>query len=102
MLAQSSTSQPNTLLGKRLRLGRLRRNLSQEDLAECAGLGRKAIIALEAGAPGTTLAVLAKVFSILGYLERVAELMASDPLGEEMEAVTGRKPAGGRADVADF
>lgn len=90
------------LLGNRLRLGRLRRNLSQEELAERAGIGRKAIIALEAGAPGATLAVLVKVLAILGYPERVADLMAADPLGEEMEAVTGRKRAGGRADVADF
>ena len=88
--------------GERLRLARLRRNLSQADVAERAGVTRKVIVALEAGAPGTSIGVLAKVLGILGYPERLAGLLESDPLGEDLEAVHGRRKAGGRADVADF
>lgn len=91
-----------TSLGQRLRLARLRRNLTQDNIAERAGVSRKTIVTMEAGAPGTSIAVLAKVMSILGYPERVADLLASDPLGEGMEAVSGRKRAKGRGDVADF
>jgi transcriptional regulator with XRE-family HTH domain len=87
---------------ERLRLVRLRRNLSQADVAERAGVTRKVIVALEAGAPGTSIGVLAKVMGVLGYPERLAAMLESDPLGEDLEAVHGRKKAGGRADVADF
>lgn len=87
---------------ERLRLARLRRNLSQADVAERAGVTRKVIVALEAGAPGTSIGVLAKVMGVLGYPERLAAMLESDPLGEDLEAVHGRKKAGGRADVADF
>lgn len=87
---------------ERLRLARLRRNLSQADVAERAGVTRKVIVSLEAGAPGTSIGVLAKVMGVLGYPERLAALLESDPLGEDLEAVHGRKKAGGRAGVADF
>ena len=89
-------------LGQRLKLARLRRNLTQDDMAERAGVSRKTVVAMEAGAAGTSIAVLAKAMSILGYPERVADLLASDSLGEGMEAVSGRKRAKRRSDVADF
>jgi transcriptional regulator with XRE-family HTH domain len=89
-------------LAERIRLARLRRNLSQADVADRSGVTRKVIVALEAGAPGTSVGVLAKVMGVLGYPERLAALLESDPLGEDQEAVHGRRKAGGRADVADF
>jgi len=89
-------------LAQRIRLARLRRNLSQADVADRSGVTRKVIVALEAGAPGTSVGVLTKVMGVLGYPERLAALLESDPLGEDQEAVHGRRKAGGRADVADF
>ena len=89
-------------MGERVRLARLRRNLSQAEIAERAGVTRKVIVALEAGAPGTSIGILAKVMGILGYPERLAAMLESDPLGEDLEAVHGRRKAGGRAGVADF
>ncbi|SRR5579859_6884313 len=95
-------SQSLSHLGERLRLARLRRNLSQAAVAERAGVTRKVIVALEAGAPGTSIGVLAKVMGVFGYPERLAGMLESDPQGEDLEAVHGRRKAGGRADVADF
>lgn len=89
-------------LGQRIKLARLRRNLPQSDLAAMAGVSRKTIVALEAGSPGSSIAVLAKVLEILGYPDRMAGLLATDPIGEDMELATGRKRAGRRGDVADF
>jgi len=89
-------------LGDRVRLARLRRNLSQADVAGRAGVTRKVIVALEAGAPGTSIGVLAKIMGVIGYPERLAGMLESDPLGEDLEAVHGRRKAGGRANVADF
>jgi transcriptional regulator with XRE-family HTH domain len=89
-------------LGRRLRLARLRRNLSQEDMAERAGVTRKTYQALEAGETTSSLALLARTLTILGYPDRLADLLASDPIGEDVEDVHGRKRSGGVRDVADF
>jgi transcriptional regulator with XRE-family HTH domain len=90
------------LLGRRVRLARLRRNLSQEQMAERAGVTRKTYQALEARAASTSVSLLVKVMSILGYPERIAALLESDPIGEDLEEFHGRKHAGGRSGVADF
>lgn len=89
-------------LGRRVRLARLRRNLSQEELAERASTTRKTIRALEMGRETVSVGLLLKVTTILGYPERLPDLLASDPIGEDLEAAHGRKRAGGVSGVADF
>ncbi|MBK3405190.1 helix-turn-helix domain-containing protein [Methylorubrum populi] len=90
------------LLGERVRLARLRRNLTQAELAERMGVRRLTVVSLEKGRPGVTLATTLKALTVLGYTERLADLLASDPIGEDMEIATGRKRARSRAGVADF
>ncbi len=90
------------LLAQRIKLARLRRNLSQAEMAERAGMGRLAYIEIEKGNSGASIAALVKVLAVLGYPDRLATLLESDPLGEDLEAVHGRKRAGGRRDVEDF
>jgi transcriptional regulator with XRE-family HTH domain len=91
-------------LGRRLKLARLRRNLTQAGVAERAGATRKSIVALEAGQSSVGLGLLVKVLGVLGYPERIAELLENDPLGEDVAMVHGRKQARRKVndDVADF
>lgn len=89
-------------LGERIRLARLRRNLSQAEVASRAGITRKTFVDLEAGKPTVSVGVLVKAMSVLGYLERIPGLLESDPVGEDLEAVHGRKRAGSRHGMADF
>lgn len=89
-------------LGTSVRLARLRRNLSQEDLARRMGVGRGAVVALEQGGPGVGLGILVKALTVLGYTERLGELLANDPIGDEMDPALGRQRAGAKDDVADF
>ncbi|MGU3560537.1 helix-turn-helix transcriptional regulator [Methylobacterium radiotolerans] len=89
-------------LGERVRLARLRRNLTQVELAERMGVHRPSVINLEKGRPGVTLAVAIKALTVFGYTERLGDLLAVDPTGESMELASGRKRAGSRAGVADF
>lgn len=89
-------------LGQRLRRARLRRNLTQADVAERAGINRKVVVALEAGAAGTGIGALVKVLAVMGYPERIADLLESDPIGEDLEEVFGRKRAGKRDGMEDF
>jgi len=89
-------------LGRHLRRARLRRGLSQQDMAERAGVNRKTYMALEAGESSVSLALLARTLSALGYPDRLADLIAQDPLGEELDIIREPKRARGKGDVADF
>lgn len=89
-------------LGKRLKLARLRRNLTQADVADRAGISRLTCIDLEAGKPGVSIAALVRYMSVLGYPDRIAGLLEADPIGEDLEQFHGRKRAGVRRDVEDF
>ncbi|MGQ9366383.1 helix-turn-helix transcriptional regulator [Azospirillum sp. ST 5-10] len=80
-------------LGRRVRLARLRRNLSQEEMADRIGVTRKTYIAFERGKETVNVGVLVKVLSVFGYTGRLADLLASDPLGEDLEEIHGRKRA---------
>ena len=49
-------------LGENVRLARVRRRMSQQELALACGITRKTVYALEKGVPGTTIAT---VFAVL-------------------------------------
>lgn len=85
-------------LGRRVRLARLRRNLSQDEMAERAGVTRKTYVALEQGRETVNIGMLVKALAALGYLDRLPDLLASDPVGEEMEEIHGRQRASRMAD----
>ncbi|MBE7212227.1 MAG: helix-turn-helix transcriptional regulator [Gluconacetobacter diazotrophicus] len=89
-------------LGRRLRAARLRRNLSQAEVAARAGVTRKTFAALEAGDSGVSVGCLMKVLAILGFAERLETLADADPAGIDLEAAIGRRRAGTRTDVEDF
>jgi len=89
-------------LGQTLKLARLRRNLSQNEFAERMGVSRLTVVALEQGKPGVSIGALLKALTVLGYTERLGELLASDPIGDSLDLTEGRRRAGARNDVADF
>lgn len=91
-------------LGRRIRLCRLRRNLSQQELAERMGVGRMSVVSLEQGRPGVSLLTLLKALTIFdtSYTARLGDLLATDPIGEGIEVVTGRQRAAHVPGVADF
>ncbi|MET0741753.1 MAG: helix-turn-helix transcriptional regulator [Microvirga sp.] len=89
-------------LGQSIRLARLRRNLSQEDLAGRMGVTRLSVIALEKGKAGASIGNLLKALTVMGYTERLGEILAADPIGDDLDLVTGRRRATARAHVADF
>jgi transcriptional regulator with XRE-family HTH domain len=86
----------------RIKLARLKRNLTQIDMAERAGIGRLSYLALENGNPGTSLATVIRVMNVLGYPEWLETILQSDPIGDDLVAFYGRKRAGGRRDLEDF
>jgi len=64
-------------LGERLRLARLRRQLSVDIACERAGISRMTLYRLEAGSPAIALGTFMRVLSVLS-LENDLELIARD------------------------
>ncbi len=73
-----------TALGERLRAARLRRNLTQRQLAERAGVGRMTVQRIEEGESGslTSLVRILRALGELGELERLLPAAGPTPLEE--------------------
>jgi len=74
-----------TELGENLRLARLRRRLSAEQVAERAGISRSTLHLLENGSAGTSLGKLLQVLVVLGLESDLARLASDDMLGRKLE-----------------
>lgn len=82
-------------LGYAIQGARLRRNISQDELAYRAGVSRATIVRLERGDRGIAIAVLHKVLTAFGYEDMLPHLLDLDPIGDDQARGHGRKKAGG-------
>lgn len=89
------------LLGRRIRMARQHRALTQSEVAERAGLARATIVALEAGRTGVSLGALMSVMTALGLQGKLAGALERDEIGEEIE-MSARKRVRKPDLVADF
>jgi transcriptional regulator with XRE-family HTH domain len=93
------------LIGERLAGLRLARNLTQQQLAEQAGLGVRTVQRLESGAAATQLSGFVRVCRVLGLVEQLDTCIpepAVSPMaqlklqGRKRQRATGRKAASGK------
>jgi transcriptional regulator with XRE-family HTH domain len=84
-------------LGARLRAARLRRNLSQEKLAEEAGVGRVTLQRFEEGKVNASLPILIRLLRALDLSEGLEQLVpaaAPSPMEELERRESPRRRAG--------
>lgn len=84
-------------IGARLRNARLERNLSQEALAEAAGIGRVTLQRIEEGVSGSSLPTLIRILRALDLSEGLDQLVPEATPGPVTEARSlgkGRRRAG--------
>lgn len=66
------------------------------------GVRRLTVVNREKGRAGVMLATVLEALTVLGYTERLGDLLAVDPIGEDVDIAICRKRAGRRAGTADF
>ncbi len=72
-------------LGENLRLARLRRRLSAEQVAERAGVSRSTLHLMENGSAGSSLGKLVQVLAVLGLEQDLSAVGIDDVLGRKLE-----------------
>ncbi len=79
------------LMGKRLQRERLNQNMSQMELAECAGIGLRTARCLEAGRP-TTVETLIRALRALGKMDALAAFLPEPSLSPiQLAKLQGRR-----------
>ena len=74
-----------TTLGENIKLARLRRKLSSEQVAERAGIGRMTLYKLEHGNPAVAIGSYLQVLFVLGLHNDLGLVAGNDPLGRKLQ-----------------
>lgn len=72
-------------LGENIKLARLRRRLSAEQVSERAGIGRTTLWAIEKGSPLVALGFYAQVLFVLGLEKDLMKVAGDDSLGRKLQ-----------------
>jgi transcriptional regulator with XRE-family HTH domain len=74
-----------TTLGENIRLARLRRRYSMEQVAERADISRPTLHSIERGNSNVTIGAYVKVLAVLGLEQDIAEVAKDDTLGRKIQ-----------------
>ena len=72
-------------LGENIKLARLRRKLSAEQVSERAGIGRMTLYKIEKGSPVVAMGNYLQVLFILGLEKDMEQVGSDDPLGRKLQ-----------------
>jgi len=76
---------PISVLGENIKLARLRRRFSAEQVAERANISRPTLVSIEKGNPKVTIGAYVKVLSVLGLENDIMEVANDDKLGRRLQ-----------------
>lgn len=71
--------------GENIRLARLRRDLSSEQIAERAGIARNTLIKIEHGDEGVAIGLYLRVLIVLGLQDDLLQVAKDDTLGRKLQ-----------------
>lgn len=74
-----------SVLGEDIKLARLRRKLSSQQVAERANLSRTTVWQVEKGSPGVTMGAYVQILFVLGLDKNLPQLANDDILGRKLQ-----------------
>jgi transcriptional regulator with XRE-family HTH domain len=72
-------------VGENIRLARLRRDITSQQLADRAGISRSTLQSIEKGDGGVSFGAYAKVLFCLGLEHQLSQLASDDELGRKLQ-----------------
>ena len=72
-------------LGENIKLARLRRKLTAEQIAERAGISRRTLVSVEKGLPGVAIGTYVQVLFVLDLLDDLLKVAQDDKLGRKLQ-----------------
>ncbi len=75
------TAKKLAITGEQIKLARLRRKLTAQDVADRAGIGRTTVTQIEKGSPSVSMGMYLTVLSVLGLQDDILLLAKDDVLG---------------------
>ena len=73
------------VLGENIKLARLRRKLTAEQVAERAGISRSTLWQIEKGQPGVSLGLYAQTLFVLGLEKDLLSVAKDDEFGRKLQ-----------------
>jgi len=80
-----STAKILLRFGENIKLARLRRKFSAEQVSERANISRPTLLAIEKGLPGVSMGSYAQVLFILGLEKDLLKVAEDDKLGRKLQ-----------------
>ena len=80
-----TTAKILTEFGENIKLARLRRKLSAEQVAERANISRPTLLSIEKGMPGVAMGSYAQVLFVLNLEKDLLKVAADDILGRKLQ-----------------
>jgi len=74
-----------SLLGENIRLARLRRKYSTQQVSERANISRPTLLAIEKGNPNVSIGAYVKVLMVLGLEKDINTVAKDDELGRRLQ-----------------
>ena len=74
-----------SVLGENIKIARLRRKFSAEQVAERADISRPTLSSIEKGNPNVSIGAYVKVLSVLGLENDIMEVAKDDKLGRRLQ-----------------
>jgi len=72
-------------LGENIKLARLRRKFSAEQVAERANISRPTLLSIEKGLPSVSIGAIVNVLFVLGLEKDIMEVAKDDKLGRRLQ-----------------
>lgn len=73
------------ILGENIRMARLRRKFSTEQVSERANISRPTLSSIEKGNPNVSIGAYVKVLSVLGLEKDLTSVARDDELGRKLQ-----------------